>query len=136
MKTSNEIKNFIVGCICSRKIFDLYFEIFEELKGTTCIRELKAVNYRWAAACNEVHKEFDYDMIDETFCRSLICYNTVLNFRDKNVKESTKRLWKAETGWDAEAIANGKHCKLAQIIIDALEKSRKHQEIKNEEEIE
>ena len=133
MKTSSEIKDFIVGCIGSRKILDLYFEIFEELKGTTCTRDLKAVNYRWAAACNEVRKELDYDMIDETFCRSLICYNTVLNFREQNIKESTKRLWKAETGWDAEAITNGKHCKLAQIIIDALEIHRKRQEGEGEE---
>lgn len=121
MKTSNEIKEFIIKCIRGKNIFALYFEIFDELEETSNAREMKAVNYRWASACDEIRKESGSNAIDNTFCRSIICYNTVLNFRHMNADSRIKRIWKEATGWDAEAITNGKHCELAQMIIDALE---------------
>lgn len=121
MKTSSEIKDFIIKCILEKNAFALYFEIFDELEETKNAREMKAINYRWAAACEEIRKEYNTTLVDDTFCRSIICYNTVLNFRHMNADSRIKRIWKQETGWDAEAITNGKHCKLAKMIIDGLE---------------
>lgn len=122
MKTSNEIKEFIVKSLSERNIIGLWSEIFDEIKETNNVTELKGINYRWAAACGELRKEKGWDFIDDTFCRSLICYNTTLNYKSRHVDERTRRIWKQSTGWDAEAIANGKHCELAKIIIEAFEK--------------
>lgn len=120
MKTSNEIKEFIKQSFENKKYVDLYFEIFEELKDVHETKDMKALNYRWMAAC----KELNYKGLDETFFRSIVCYNTVCNFQDQNTPRHIKALWKRETGWDAENITNGKHCKLAQAIIDALKTKR------------
>lgn len=121
MKTSNEIKEFIKACINGPNAIELFYEIFNELSETNSQQEMKALNYRWMAACNDVRKENGYVFIDETFFRSIVCYNATLNFKSKNIPENTKQLWKNETGWDAEAITNGIHCKLAKLIIETLE---------------
>ena len=44
------------------------------------------------------------------------------NFSNKPIAERKKymRELKLLTGWDVETIANGKHCSLAQEIIDVL----------------
>ena len=121
MKTSDEIKEYIKQRLKEEDYFSIYFELFDELKDVNGAQEMKAINYRWMAACSELHKKEGYTMIDETFARSLICYNTMSNFKKKNMSQSTLRRLKLMTGWNIDTIANGKHCELAQIIINTIE---------------
>ena len=122
MKTSTEIKEFIIERLEDKNITEIYFEVFYEISSDKTLKGIKALNYKWMAACNEVRKELNRQDIDETLFRSIICYNAMCKFSNKPIAERKKymREWKRLTGWDVEAIANGKHCSLAQEIIDVF----------------
>ena len=129
MRTSSEIKEFILPKVRDQKDFlDLYIGIFDDAKTCNSVNDLKAVGYRWSAACREVAKELKVDYIDETFPRSIIAYNTVLNFRKKDTDPRVKRAWIQAMGYDPNVVLSGKHCLMAKAIIETLEK---HQELSN-----
>ena len=63
--------------------------------------------------------------IDETFPKSIFCWNAWGNIKEAGHTSVHLRNFQQAFGWDIQKIAEGKHCRLAQIIFDAFEKSRK-----------
>ena len=123
MRTSSEIKEFILPKVRDHKdILDLYTGIFDDTRTCQSVNDLKAVQYRWAAACREVAKELNISYLDETFPRSIIAYNTVLHLRISGTEPRVKRAWIEAMGYDPEVVLSGKHCLMAKSIITSLEK--------------
>ena len=122
MKTSNEIKAFIIERLEARDPMELYFEMFRQMEEDKYnLQHLKAVMSRWRCACREASQEKGWGGLDETFPRSIFCWNATLNAIDKQKEKQFYRSLKDAFGWDVEAIAKGEHCPIAQIIIDTMQ---------------
>lgn len=124
--TSNEIKTFIIGRIEASDPIELYFELFRQLQEDGGnILHIKSVMSRWRCACREVSKEKSWGVLfDETLPQSLYCWNAYVMAVDNGHIEKTCRIAKQILGWDVKAVAEGKHCDMAQFIINALEERR------------
>ena len=122
MKTSNEIKAFLIEKLEAKDPMGLYFEFFEEIEEKQDVNHVKSVMYRWQAACREVQKERGWNGIDETFPKSIFCWNATINAIDSGHAERSYRAIKQAFGWDVKSVAEGKHCNIAQIIIDVLQR--------------
>ena len=123
MKTSNEIKQFVIERLEAKDPMSLYFEFFNQIKEENSVLGVKAILSRWQCACREASKEKGWKAIDETFPRSIFCWNAAINAINRGGRESDYRKMKQTFGWDVKAIADGKHCTIAQIIIDALQEA-------------
>lgn len=123
MKTSNEIKQYIIERLEARDPMALYYEFFDQVKAEDSVLGVKAVQSRWQCACREVSKEKGWKGIDETFPKSIFCWNATLNVINRDSQASDYRNLKQAFGWDVRAIAEGRHCNIAQIIINALQEA-------------
>ena len=124
MKTSSEIKAFIIERLDARDPMELYFEFFRQIEENSHDKlSIKAVQSRWQCACREVSKELGWKGLDETFPKSIFCYNAYMNALQKGDTDKYVRWIKQELGWDVKTIAEGKHCNIAQIIIDVLQEN-------------
>ena len=121
MKTSNEIKAFLIEKLEAKDPMALYFEFFDETEEEQPANHIKSVMYKWQCACREVQKERGWNGIDETFPKSIFCWNAYLKSLDHEKPERSQRAIKEMFGWDIKAVAEGKHCNIAQIIIDVLQ---------------
>lgn len=122
MKTSNEIKAFVIERLEAKDPMALYFEFFEEIEEKkNDLLHIKAVISRWRCACREVSKEKQWGGISETFPLSIFSWNASLNAINSGQQERNYRALKDALGIDVKAIAEGKHCNIAQIIIDVLQ---------------
>lgn len=124
MKTSSEIKAFIIERLDAKDPMALYMEMFGQMEeDKNNVQHIKAVMSRWRCACREVQKEMGWNGIDETFPRSIFCYNASLNALDKGKEQQFYRSLKATFGWDVKEVSEGKHCAIADIIIGALQEA-------------
>ena len=123
MKTSNEIKQYIIERLEAKDPMSLYFEFFQQVEECNSVLHVKTVQSRWQCACREVSKEKGWKGIDETFPKSIFCWNATINAIRRGKTDSDYRKLKEAFGWDVKAIAEGKHCTIAQIIIDALQEA-------------
>jgi len=122
MKTSSEIKAFIIEKLEARDPLALYYEFFNQIEEEINILHIKTVVSRWRCACREVSKEKNWAGLDETFPQSIFCWNATINIIDSGEAEKKFRIIKDSLGWDVKAIAEGDHCNIAQIIINALQR--------------
>lgn len=123
MKTSSEIKAFIIEKLEAIDPMVLYFEFFNQIEEEMNALHIKTVISRWRCACREVSKEKDWAGLDETFPQSIFCWNATLNIIDSGETEKKFRIINDSLGLDVKAIAEGKHCNIAQIIINALQRN-------------
>jgi hypothetical protein len=124
--TSNEIKAYILGKLEERDPADLFFEFFKQIKETENPSAVKAIVSKWHWACAEIKKETnDLYGIDETFPKSIFCWNANRNISRAGHISVHYRNFQQAFGLDIKAIAEGKHCKLAQIIFDAITKAER-----------
>lgn len=123
MKTSSEIKAYVIERLEARDPMALYFEFFNETKEDPSVNHIKSVVYKWQCACREIQKERGWNGIDETFPKSIICYNAYLMSLDDEKPEHTQGHIKDVFGWDVKAVADGNHCNIAQIIINVLQEN-------------
>ena len=123
MKTSNEVKAFLIEKLEARDPMALYSEFFDEIEESADVLHVKSVVSRWRCACREVSKEKNWPGIDETFPQSIFCWNATINAIDHKKSDKFYQHVKQAFGWDIKAIADGKHCPIAQIIINALQEA-------------
>ncbi len=125
MRTSKEIKDFIIKSAAKEDYTGLFSGVFDDLKGLTTCKDIKAVYYRWASACDEISRECGSDVIDSTFCRSIICCNFMSNLKERCLtpkqEQKYKDALKRDFGWNIDEVMNGKHCAMAQLFINTLD---------------
>lgn len=124
--TSNEIFVFIAKALREHDPIKIFDEFFNQVKGTNNASEVKALVSKWHWACGEAKKQLGGQYgIDETFPKSIFCWNAWGNIKKAVYTSVHLRNFQQALGWDIQKIAEGKHCRLAQIIFDAFEKSRR-----------
>ena len=92
MKTSNEIKQFIIERLEAKDPMSLYFEFFNQIKEENSVLGVKAIQSRWQCACREVSKEKGWKGIDETFPKSIFCWNAAINAINRGGRDEPDRL--------------------------------------------
>lgn len=124
--TSNEIFVLITEALHEHKPIILFDEFFNQVKDTNNPNEVKALISKWHWACGEANKQLGEQYgIDETFPKSIFCWNTWENIKKAGHISKHIRNFQNVLGWDIQKIAEGKHCPLAQIIFNAFERSFK-----------
>lgn len=122
MKSSSEIKSFVIENLEEGRPMALYFEFFNQIEEDGGnILHIKNVVSRWRCACREAAKEKNWGGLSETFPLSIYCYNATMNAIESGEDEKCYRVIKQVLGWDVKAIAEGKHCNVAQVIINVLQ---------------
>lgn len=122
MTTSSEIKAFVIERLEARDPMALYFEFFRQIEeDKNNLLHIKGVVSRWRCACREASKEKKWGGLSESFPQSIFCWNATINAIDSGHAEKNYRAIKQALGWDVKAVADGKHCNIAQIIIDTLQ---------------
>lgn len=124
MKTSSEIKAFVIRTLEAEDPMELYFELFRQIQEDgNNILHIKGVMSRWRCACREASKEKGWKGLDETFPMSIICWNATIGAIDSGHAAKNYREIKEALGWDVKAVAEGRHCYIAQVIISALQEN-------------
>lgn len=119
--TSNEIKDIILGKLKEEEPFDVYLEFFNQIKENNEPKLIKGIISKWMWACSEIKKETnDAYEIDETFPKSIFCWNACYNFEQSERPSFHFRSFKRMFGWDAKKVAEGKHCKIAELLFASI----------------
>lgn len=121
MKTSNEIKSFVIEKLeedCPMALYSEFLNQIEEKEGD--FLHIKAVVSRWRIACGEAAKEKNLSGLSETFPQSLFCWNARIKAMESGEREKNYSAIKQGLGWDVTAVTKGKTCNVAYIIVNEL----------------